>query len=62
MDENNEIKTGIKKTKSLPVPLSKRAKLNLVALQGAYQVKYKRKINIKNLGTKIFENATVSVL
>lgn len=62
MNKNNEMEASNKKAKNLPVPLSKKAKLNLIGLQGLYQSKYKEKINLKALGTIIFENATAEVI
>lgn len=50
----------IKRGKTLPTPLTKRGKANLVKLQGEYQMKYGRKISIKSLGSKVFEHAKLN--
>lgn len=62
MSENIEIKGGNKKKRNLPIHLSGKAKKNLTLLQGLYQAKYGKFINLKNLGTRIFENATPEIL
>lgn len=62
MSKSNDLVPSNKKANNLPVHLSKKAKVNLVGLQGLYQSKYKEKINLKNLGTLIFENVGPEVL
>lgn len=59
---SNELQGRVKKLPELPIPMSNKAHRNLIELQGQYQIKYKKRINLKALGNRIFEKATSEVL
>jgi hypothetical protein len=48
------------KTPTLQIEITEKGKENLIKLQGQYQVKHLKKINLKDLGSKIFEHATLN--
>lgn len=58
--EKVEVNKKIKGLRTLPTPLTGKGKKNLVKLQGEYQVKHNKKIDLKTLGSKLFEHATLN--